>query len=264
MCASNPEKGVPVTSIHRNAEQANLLGRWVNSLCRGSAERERISLHSRLEKLDLELSISDGLRLSDQLIQPLFANRTVALVVNVDSVSSARRPSIDEHAKSHGRSSRCRSHDEMKIAGVKVIRDPPVGLVQHSGLLLYGPIAREGPVIEGQSCGGGIDVRGVQDRTVGGFEVLGALVAEIVFRRPQAAPVGCSFSTTGIDRNQLMTDAFDPGLFEQLLKGHLRLFVFALAEVMVSNVPLRIVRCAGSHGLSGPPAAGTGPTPGGG
>jgi hypothetical protein len=37
-----------------------------------SAERERKSLHARIEKLDLELSISDGLRLSDQLIQPLF------------------------------------------------------------------------------------------------------------------------------------------------------------------------------------------------
>ncbi len=77
---------------------------------RGSAERERKSLHARIEKLDLELSISDGLRLSDQLIQPLFANRAVASLVNVDSVSSARRLSIEEHAKSRGGSSRCRSH----------------------------------------------------------------------------------------------------------------------------------------------------------
>src|SRR5215211_7964599 len=156
-------------------------GDRVKSLCRGSAERERKSLHTRIEKLDLELSINDGLRLSDQLIQPLFANRAVALLVNVDPVSSARHLSADEHAKSHGRSSSCRSHDEMKIAGVKVVCDPPVSLVEHSGLLLYGPIAREGQVIEGQSCGGGIDVRGVQDRTVGGFEVLGALITEIVF-----------------------------------------------------------------------------------
>ena len=70
------------------------------------AEGERKSLHARIEKLDLELSISNGLRLSDQLIQPLFANRAVALVVNVNSVSSARRLSIEEHAKSHGESPR--------------------------------------------------------------------------------------------------------------------------------------------------------------
>jgi hypothetical protein len=61
------------------------------SLCRGSAECEHKRLHAGIEKLDLELSISDGLRLSDHLIQPLFGNRAVALVVNVSSVSSARR-----------------------------------------------------------------------------------------------------------------------------------------------------------------------------
>src|SRR5215216_424125 len=90
----------------------------------GSAEREDKSFHAWVEELDLELSISDGLRLSDQLIQPLFANRAVSLLVNVDSMSSARRLPIDEHAKSHGSSSRCGSHDEMQIAGVKAVRDP--------------------------------------------------------------------------------------------------------------------------------------------
>src|SRR5258707_12630614 len=66
-------------------------GDRVNSLCHGSAEGERESLHARIEKLDLELAISNGLRLSDQLIQPLFGNRAVALIVNVNSVSLARR-----------------------------------------------------------------------------------------------------------------------------------------------------------------------------
>jgi len=40
----------------------------------GSAEREHKGLHARIEKLDLELSIGDGLRLSDHLIQPLFGS----------------------------------------------------------------------------------------------------------------------------------------------------------------------------------------------
>src|SRR5882724_12860051 len=62
----------------------------------GSAERERKRLHARVEELDLELSVSDGFRLSDQLIQPLLGNRAAALVVDVDPVSSARRLSIDE------------------------------------------------------------------------------------------------------------------------------------------------------------------------
>src|SRR5260370_15445137 len=79
-------------------------GDRVNGLCRGSAERERESLHARIEKLDLELPISNGLRLPDQLIEPLFGSRAVALLVNVTAMSRARRLSIEEHAKAHGRS----------------------------------------------------------------------------------------------------------------------------------------------------------------
>src|SRR5215208_591755 len=74
-------------------------GDRVLGLGRGSAERERKSLDARIEELDLELSIGDGLRLPDQLIQPLFGERAVALVVDVVSVSGARRLSVDEDAK---------------------------------------------------------------------------------------------------------------------------------------------------------------------
>src|ERR1700730_13925682 len=98
-----------------------------------SAESERKGLHARIEEFDLELSISDGLRLPDELIHPRFGNRAVALVIDVYSVSSARRLSIDKHTKSHRCSRRCRSHHEMKIAGVKPVHDPPVGAVQRNG-----------------------------------------------------------------------------------------------------------------------------------
>src|SRR5262245_64842366 len=50
---------------------------------RESAEGERKSFYARIEKLDLELSVNDGLRLPDQLIEPLFGNRAVALIVHV-------------------------------------------------------------------------------------------------------------------------------------------------------------------------------------
>jgi len=68
------------------------------------SERERKSLHARTEKLDLELSIGDGFRLPDQLVETLFGTVPFPLLVNVDSVSRAWRLSIDQHAKSHGRS----------------------------------------------------------------------------------------------------------------------------------------------------------------
>src|SRR5919108_5602798 len=63
--------------------------------CHGSAEGERERLHARIEKRDLELPISNGLRLSDQLIEPLVGHRAVALLVNVTAMSSTRRLSIE-------------------------------------------------------------------------------------------------------------------------------------------------------------------------
>src|SRR6266545_4716749 len=204
------------------------------------AEGERIGLHAPIEKLDLEQSISDGVRLSDQLIQPLFGHRAVALLVNVKSVSSAWRLSIDEHAKPHRRSSRCRSHHQMQIAGVKAVRDPPVGRVQQRGLPLYRPITRKRPLIEPQPRGGSIDARPVEYHTTGRGKVLGTLITDIIFPRLQAAPIGGSFNTTGIDRYQFMIDVTHPGFGQQLVQNHFRLFVVALAEVMMSNLPLRI------------------------
>ena len=62
-----------------------------------SAERERERLHAGIEELDLELSIDDRLRLSDQLIQPLFDHRAVAALVHVARREQAPGgcPSID-------------------------------------------------------------------------------------------------------------------------------------------------------------------------
>ena len=76
----------------------------------GLAERERKSLHAGVGEFDLELAISDRLRLPDQLIQPRFYHRAAALVVDVNSVSRRGRLSIDEHAKLHRGASGCRPH----------------------------------------------------------------------------------------------------------------------------------------------------------
>ena len=57
---------------------------------RESAERERERLHASVEELDLELSIADRSRLSEQLIQALFDGRAVAAGVHVAAVSGTR------------------------------------------------------------------------------------------------------------------------------------------------------------------------------
>jgi hypothetical protein len=61
-------------------------------------------LHARPEELDFELAIGDGLRLPDKLVQPLFGDGPVALLVNVCPMSRVGRLPIDQHAKFHRRS----------------------------------------------------------------------------------------------------------------------------------------------------------------
>jgi hypothetical protein len=48
-----------------------------------------------------------------------------------ERVVHAKGSGADEDATSHGSSLHWRSHDEMKFAGVKAVRDPAVGLVRH-------------------------------------------------------------------------------------------------------------------------------------
>jgi hypothetical protein len=94
-----------------------------------SAKRERESLDARTKELDPELPIGDGFWLPDQLVETLFPHRAVAGFVDVTPVASRWRLPIDQNAKFYRRSWRCRAHDEMKIAGVKAIRDLSAGLV---------------------------------------------------------------------------------------------------------------------------------------
>ena len=87
----------------------------------------------------------------------------------------------------------------MKIAGVEAVRDPPIGVVQHDCLTSHGPIAGEGPVVELQLVRGNVDVPLIHSCATGRREVLGALVAEIIFRRLQAVPVGGGFDASALD-----------------------------------------------------------------
>ena len=73
----------------------------------------------------------------------------------VPAMAGRRQPhratrAVNEHAKPHGGRSRCWFNNQMQIAGVEAVRDPPVGRVQHYGLPLHRPITRKRPLIEPQ------------------------------------------------------------------------------------------------------------------
>src|SRR5258706_8834809 len=119
-----------------------------------SAEGERVGLDVGVEEGDLEGAVGDGAGMADELVQPLFGHRSVALAVNIDPVRRIRRLPVEEHAESYGRARYARPHDQVKIAGVKAVRDLPAGLVQRGGLFLHCPVPGQGPVIESQRCRG--------------------------------------------------------------------------------------------------------------
>ena len=64
-----------------------------------SAERER--LDSSIDEVDRECSLDNRLRLADQLVEPLFAYRPVAALVDVETVSGPGWPAVHRHAERH-------------------------------------------------------------------------------------------------------------------------------------------------------------------
>jgi len=79
---------------------------------------------------------------------PRLGDRAVALVGDVGAVGGSRRLPVEAHPEPDGTAGRSRCHDQVQVAGVEAVEDPPTGLVEHDGLSLDGPIAREGPLIE--------------------------------------------------------------------------------------------------------------------
>ena len=83
-----------------------------------------LCLGAGFQEFDLELSIADGLRLSDQLIHPLLRQGAVTALVHIGAVGGAGRAPIDEHTKRHRCSSLCRSHHEVRVPRMEPDRDP--------------------------------------------------------------------------------------------------------------------------------------------
>ena len=132
-----------------------------------SAEREGERRHASIEELDLELSIDDRLRLSDQLIQPRFDHRAGAAVVHVEAVSRTRRLPVNRHAETHRVPLPRRTHDEMKVTRVKPVHDPTGGAAQDGCLPAHRPLANQRPFIERQATRGRIEATPVQFATAG-------------------------------------------------------------------------------------------------
>src|SRR5262245_55830258 len=116
-----------------------------------SATSERKCLDAGVEELDLESSIGDRCRLTDQLIQPLFRGKPIAAIVDIVAVRGPRRLAVDRYAEAHGAVLARWSHDEVKVARVEAVRNPTIWTVQYDCLLPHRPVARQRPLIEAEA-----------------------------------------------------------------------------------------------------------------
>ena len=114
------------------------------------AEGKHVSRNIGVEERDLEGVLGDGTLLTDELIEPLFDNRAVAIRIHVTPLRRSRRVAIEQHVESYGGSRDCWAHDDIEVTSVKAVGELPVGRVEPGGLLLNRPVARQSPVIEPQ------------------------------------------------------------------------------------------------------------------
>src|SRR6476660_1732631 len=88
-------------------------------------EGEHKRVHSRIEKLDLERSVNDRLRLPNQLIQPRFSDLPGPLWVEVETMGGTGHFTLHAYPESDRTSGGGRPHDQVKIPGMKPIPDLP-------------------------------------------------------------------------------------------------------------------------------------------
>jgi hypothetical protein len=86
---------------------------------------------TRPKKLNLKLPISDCSGLSDQLVHPWLGNGASALLVNVEAMSVVWGAAIDQYVESHRTAIGRGTQDQIDIAGVKAVHEPPVGRVRN-------------------------------------------------------------------------------------------------------------------------------------
>ena len=176
------------------------------------AEGEREGLDVPIQELDLKQAINDRLRLPDELIRARLSHYAISRAVEVGPASGACGLSIQKYPESSGSFLNWRRHDQVKIARMKAVGDPSVGLVQRNVLPPHRPVARERPVVQIQSSRGGIRVSLIKNHPAGRREILSLIVADVVLSGLQIAPIGGSFDPASIERDQLAANTASAGL----------------------------------------------------
>src|SRR5215470_9541051 len=148
----------------------------------GLTEGEAVGLGAWIEEGDLEDAVGDGAGLADELVNPLPRESAVAVAVDVGPVALAGWLDIKQDEEPHRGCCCCWAHDQVEISGVEAAGDLPVRHVQRGRFFLHRPVPRQGPLVDPQPRRSGVGVRLAPRRAAGRGEVLGALIAGVVFR----------------------------------------------------------------------------------
>jgi hypothetical protein len=112
------------------------------------AECEHVSLDARSAKGYLEGAVANRSPLANQLIKALLLDRPGAQFIDIESMSLARRFTIEEHLERHRRPTRKRAHYKVDVARMEAEEDSPTGAVEHARPRLECPIPCEGPMVQ--------------------------------------------------------------------------------------------------------------------
>src|ERR1700694_2503847 len=177
-------------------------GRWRGDLI-SLSKREAEGFGTGVEELDLKPAVADRSRLTDQLIHPLLHNPDASVRVDIGSRGWARALTIEQYPKPHGHALSHRSHHEVHVTRVKLIRDPPTKTVKRARVGPDGPIPSESPMVEPKARRRRESVRFVPRRPVAArVEPSCLVIAGIRLRRPEVLPIGLNLVAVRFDRSQ--------------------------------------------------------------
>src|ERR1700704_124275 len=97
-------------------------------------ECEDVGVSPGFEEGDLKRAVGDRVALPDQLMQARLGDGALAVLVDVEPTGCSGPFAVEEHAKAHRLTVRCRPHHQVKIACVEAMRDPPTRSVEHGCL----------------------------------------------------------------------------------------------------------------------------------
>src|ERR1700733_10093574 len=151
-------------------------------------EGEDVRLGARLAEGDLQRPLENLALLTDELVAAAAAERAVAVGVGVGAVRRTRGPAVDQHPERYRLAAPGRHH-QIRVPRLEAEGDAPARVVEGGLLLLDGPVAGHGPLVEPQAVGDPVEPA-LRDHAAGRGEALAAPVAQVRLGRAQMIPVG--------------------------------------------------------------------------